>query len=149
MVVTLYQMQYFNFRMSTNLQKRPAWVVTTQGMWGGYRHIIDAREFVRSTLYLSKFAAPNLLKIKTRLNPDILTVGMHIRLGDFESEKDLSAYRGKFNASLPLQWYINIAKSIQQTLGDQVQFLIVTDGTAEQLAPLLNECNAITTFRYP
>lgn len=128
------------------LSEKSAWVLTTKGMWGGYRHVIEARDFVRSTLYLSKFSAPNLTKIKARLNPELITVGMHIRLGDFQLEKNLDEYRGKFNASLPLQWYINIAQSIRQQLGDKVQFLVVSDGTAEQLTPLLNACNAITTI---
>lgn len=131
------------------LAEKTAWVLTTQGMWGGYRHVLEARDFVRSTLYLSKFAATNLATIKSRLNPNLITVGMHIRLGDFESEINVNNYRGKFNVSLPLQWYINIAHSIQQQLEDKVQFLIVSDGTKEQLAPLLNECNAITTIDIP
>jgi hypothetical protein len=137
------------FAEEHKLAERSAWVLSTQGMWGGYRHVIEAREFVRSTLYLSKFAAINLTKIKARLNPKLITVGMHVRLGDFQPVKDLEEYRGNFNTSLPLQWYINIAKSIRQQLGDKVQFLVVSDGTAEQLAPLLNECNAITTLGIP
>jgi hypothetical protein len=137
------------FGETHNLNERKAWVLTTQGMWGGYRHVIEAREFVRSTLYLSRFAAPNLAKIKARLNPKLITVGLHVRLGDFQPPKNLDEYRGKFNASLPLQWYINIAQSIRSQLGDQVQFLVVSDGTAVQLAPLLNVCNAITTMDIP
>lgn len=128
------------------LAEKSAWVLTTKGMWGGYRHVIEARDFVRSTLYLSKFSAPNLAKIKARLNPELITVGMHIRLGDFQPAKNSDEYRGKFNASLPLQWYINIAQSIRQQLGDKAQFLVVSDGTAEQLAPLLSACNAVTTI---
>jgi hypothetical protein len=137
------------FAEEHKLAERSSWVLTTKGMWGGYRHVIEAREFVRSTLYLSKFAAINLTKIKARLNPKLITVGMHVRLGDFQPIKDLEEYRGNFNTSLPLQWYINIAQSIRQQLGDKVQFLVVSDGTAEQLAPLLNQCNAITTLGIP
>jgi len=137
------------FADTHKLARKPAWVITTQGMWGGYRHVIEARDFVMSTLYLSKFAAHNLAKIKLRLDPNLITIGMHIRLGDFQPELDVNNYRGKFNISLPLQWYLNIAQSIQKQLGDKVQFLVVSDGTNEQLAPLLNECNAITTTDIP
>lgn len=131
------------------LNERSAWVLTTTGMWGGYRHVIDARDFVRSTLYLSRFAALNLAKIKARLNPKLITVGMHVRFGDFELPQFANEYRGKFNIALPLQWYINIAKSIRCQLGDKVQFLVVSDGTTAQLAPLLDECNAIVTMDIP
>lgn len=137
------------FGEANMLNERSAWVVSTQGMWGGYRHVIEAREFVRSTLYLSQFAAQNLAKIKSRLKPGLITVGMHVRLGDFKAAVDLNEYRGKFNVSLPLQWYINIAKSIVNQLSDRVQFLVVSDGSAEQLAPLLNECNAIASSDIP
>lgn len=137
------------FGENNGLNERSAWVVSTQGMWGGYRHVIEAREFVRSTLYLSQFAAQNLANIKLRLQPNLITVGMHVRLGDFKAAVDSNQYCGKFNVSLPLQWYINIAKSIVTQLGDRVQFLVVSDGSAEQLAPLLNECNAVTTSDIP
>lgn len=131
------------------LDERSAWVLTTQGMWGGYRHVIEARDFVRSTLYLSRFAAQNLAKIKARLKPELITVGMHVRLGDFQSPQSLDEYRGRFNVSIPVQWYINIAQSIRSQLDGKVQFLVVTDGTAAQLAPLLDVSDAITTMDIP
>ncbi|WNC71185.1 hypothetical protein RGQ13_13775 [Thalassotalea psychrophila] len=137
------------FSAKHRLDEREAWVITTQGMWGGYRHLIEAREHIKSTLYLSKFAFKNLLKINSRLNPDYITVGMHIRLGDFTSSSNIEDYKGKFNKSLPLQWYINIAKSLQAQLNDKVQFLIVTDGNLDQLKPLLDVCNAVTTIDIP
>jgi hypothetical protein len=39
-----------------DLFARRAFVLTTGGMWGGIRHIAAAREFVRSTLYGSRYA---------------------------------------------------------------------------------------------
>ena len=131
------------------LNERTAWVLTTRGMWGGYRHVIDAREFMRSTLYLSRYAAPNLAKIKARLNPELITIAMHVRLGDFKQPTNPNEYQGKFNISIPLQWYINIAQSIRRQLDEKVQFLVVSDGTAEQLVPLSNKCNVITTMDIP
>jgi len=125
-------------------------VLVTDGMWGGFRHIAKARDFVYSTLYQSHFAAKNLLAIQRRLDPAKITVGMHIRLGDFGAvPTELSAYQGKFNLALPLQWYRNIASNFVRELGDKVQFLIVSDGTAQQLAPLLQSLNAVTTSDLP
>ena len=119
-------------------------------MWGGYRHIASARDFVYSTLYQSRFAAKNLISIQSRLDAEKITVAMHVRLGDFGAvAHQLDDYRGKFNLALPLEWYRNIAKSIQQQLGNVVQFLVVSDGTPEQLQPLLAGLNAVTTSDLP
>ena len=131
------------------LRERTTWVLTTQGMWGGYRHIFEARDFVRSRLYLSNYTAANLAIIKSRLDPKRITVGMHVRLGDFQSAPQLEVYKGRFNVSLPLDWYINIARSLRNRLGDQVQFLVVSDGTQQQLASLLDSCDAISTLDIP
>ena len=138
------------FAEEQNLHKRRNYVLATDGMWGGYRHIASARDFVYSTLYQSRFAAKNLLAIQSRLDAEKITVAMHVRLGDFgAAPTELSAYQGKFNLALPLQWYRNIANTLVHELGDNVQFLIVSDGTAEQLAPLLQGLNAITTSDLP
>jgi hypothetical protein len=134
------------YAIKHKLAERAAWVWTTQGMWGGYRHVIEARELLRSTLYLSHFAASNLAKIHSRLDPKRITVGMHVRLGDFQSAIHPNEYRGRFNVTLPLQWYINIAQSLCTQLDKKVQFLVVSDGTIEQLAPLLEVCDAVTTL---
>jgi hypothetical protein len=138
-----------NFAERHRLGDRSAWVLTTQGMWGGYRHVIEARDFVRSRLYLSKHTAENLATIQSRLDPARITVGMHVRLGDFHDTTKTQDYQGRFNVSLPIDWYVNMARSINDRLGDRVQFLIVSDGTPQQLAPLLDSCAAITTLDIP
>jgi len=131
------------------LDKRSAWVLTTQGMWGGYRHVIEARDFVFTKLYLSNHTANNLAIIRSRLNPERITIGMHVRLGDFQATSEVQSFQGRFNASLPIDWYINIVRSIVERLGDRAQFLVISDGTPQQLAPLLDSCHAITTLDIP
>lgn len=134
------------------LGERSAWVLLTRGMWGGYRHIIEARAIVRATLMLSRFAAANLATIRSRLDRDRITIAMHVRLGDFipaPSEQPHDTYRGRFNVSLPLEWYINVARTLRGALANKAQFLIVSDGNAQQLAPLIDSCEAITTMDIP
>jgi len=128
------------------LHARSSYVLVTEGMWGGYRHISSARDFISSTLYQSQFAANNLLRVAARLDKKKLIVAMHVRLGDFAAPPEkIFDYRGKFNLALPLVWYRNIALSIQKTLQEHVQFLIVSDGSEAQLKPLLDGLNAVTT----
>jgi len=128
------------------LHTRGNFVFATEGMWGGYRHIAQARDFIYSTLYQSHFAARNLLTINSRLQKEKVTVAMHVRLGDFGAAPlEHAAYQGQFNLALPLAWYRNIALSIQRQLGDDVQFLVVSDGTPAQLQPLLVGLSAVIT----
>ena len=138
-----------HFAEKHRLGERSRWVLATEGMWGGYRHIIEARDFVFAKLYLSNRTADNLAVIRSRLNPACLTIGMHVRLGDFRPTTEVQTYQGQFNVSLPIEWYVNVARSIVEQLGDRAQFLVVSDGTPQQLAPLLECCNAITTLDIP
>ncbi len=128
------------------LATRSAYVLVTDGMWGGYRHIRAARDFIRTTLYSSRFAARNLLQLRGRLDARKLTVGMHVRMGDFGvASDDPDAYRGQFNLSLPVAWYRNVAHSIYAALGDGVQFLVISDGSAAALQAIFEDIPIITT----
>ena len=134
------------FAEAEQLAQRGPFVLVTEGMWGGYRHIRAATDFVRSTLYGSRFAAPNLLRISARLATDKLIVGMHVRMGDFGAPtENLEAYRGQFNLALPLAWYRNVARSIRRTLGEHVQFLVISDGNAAAVQAIFEDIAIITT----
>ena len=139
-----------HFAEAENLHNRQAFLLVTEGMWGGYGHIAAARDFMFSALYQSRFAARNLMRVSERLHPEKPVVAMHVRLGDFAPPPAApELYRGRFNCSLPLAWYCNIAHSIYSRLGDDVQFLVVSDGTREQLQPLLDSVPAVTTSDLP
>ena len=131
------------------LMERSAYLWTTSGMWGGYRHLAEAREFVRATLYQSRFAPGNLFRIRSRLDPEKVTVAMHMRLGDFQPAVEPADYRGRFNISLPQSWYQGIAEGIRRYLGDRVQFLIVSDGSPSQIEAIARPLNAVTTYDLP
>lgn len=134
------------FADAQGLRDRRPLLVTTGGLWGGLHHIARAREFVRGTLHGSRYAAANLAQQAARLNPDILTVAMHVRLGDFEaSAPDLDSYRGRFNCALPLAWFMGIGQQLCAAFGDAIQFQIFSDGTAAQLAPLQAALNPVDT----
>jgi hypothetical protein len=124
------------FATEHRLLERSAYVLSTTGMWGGMRHIAQARDFVASQLYLSRFAAGNLLRLRQRLDPAKPTVGIHVRLGDFGAALQPHEYQGRFNVSLPLDWYRRVALSIHEQLQGQVQFLIVSDASPDKLKDL-------------
>jgi hypothetical protein len=125
-----------SFAESRGLFDRQAYVLSTSGMWGGMRHIAAARDFVASQLYLSRFAPGNLLRLRERLDARLPTVGIHVRLGDFAAAMAPGDYRGRFNVSLPLEWYRRVAESIHVQLQGRVQFLIVSDAAPDKLGAL-------------
>lgn len=140
-----------SFAAAQGLYERRPLLVTTDGMWGGLLHVARAREFVRATLYGTHYAAPNLAALAARLEPEKLTVALHVRLGDFEpSTVDAATYRGRFNCALPLSWFMGIGEQLLKSLGGLVQFQVFSDGTPEQLAPLLELLKPVdTTSRLP
>ena len=137
------------FADAHQLMQRRAFVLTTRGMWGGMRHIEAARAFVASTLYSSRFAARNLLAVRERLDPALPTVGIHVRLGDFAAALQPHEYAGRFNVSLPLDWYRRVAESIHVQLQGKVQFLIVSDAAPDRLQALCRGLPCLLTGDFP
>jgi hypothetical protein len=134
-----------SFAAAHRLLERRAYVFTTTGMWGGYLHIEAARAHMRAILQTSRYALRNLVRLRERLDPARLTIGMHVRLGDFRPASNAHDYRGLWNTGLPMDWYVNIAHQLRRELGDQAQFLLVSDGTPEQLRPLLAAVPCVTS----
>lgn len=137
------------FAETRRLHRRPAYVLVTEGLWGGFHHVQAARDFMRATLYGSRFAPRNLLRLRERIDPEKLLIGMHVRLGDFRPPAPGGDYRLTANVALPLEWFRNIALSLQRQLGGQLQFLLVSDGKREQLQPLLDSFPCITSSDLP
>ncbi len=137
-----------SFAAARGLARRAAYVLVTEGLWGGFYHVQAARDFMRATLYQSRFAARNLLRLRERIHPQKILVGMHVRLGDFRPPGEGRDIRAG-NVSLPLEWFIGIADSLRHALGEQVQFLLVSDGSEAQLRALLEHVPCITTNDLP
>jgi hypothetical protein len=138
-----------SFAAANELHQRRIFALLTEGMWGGYSHVQAARDFMRSTLYQSRHAARNLLRVQQRIDPNKVLVGMHVRLGDFGAPVNLADYRRSPNTSLPIEWFVNVAEHLRQALGDDWQLLLVTDGGPEEMQPLLSRYPCIITGDIP
>jgi hypothetical protein len=133
------------FAAAQRLHERSMYVLVTHGLWGGYHHISAAREFVRATLYRSRYAAANLLQLHARIDPHKILVAMHVRLGDFAPPRAADAYASSWNVSLPIEWFCNVAADLQRAWGERWQLLVVSDGAPQQLQPLLGAFPCIIT----
>jgi hypothetical protein len=134
-----------SFAADRGLHARHGYVLITDGLWGGFQHVEAARPFIQATLYQSRYAAANLLRLRERLNPQKVQVAMHVRLGDFAPPVASDQYRQVANASLPIEWFCHVAEKLSRTLADEWQLLLITDGRAEQLQPLTGAFPCITT----
>jgi hypothetical protein len=138
-----------SFARARRLPRRAMFMFVTEGAWGGFHHVRDARDFMRSTLYRSRYSAQNLLRLRARIDVNKMLVGMHVWLGESKSPAALGDNHCAVNAAMPLDWFVSVARSLQQALGDQLQFLLVSNGTHEQLQPLLETFPCISTAELP
>jgi hypothetical protein len=75
-----------------------------------------------------------------------LVIAVHIRMGDFLPVTSKEEYQGLWNTRVPLEWYVGVCRSLKRALGAGLEFLLLTDGSPEELAEFLSEFHPITTF---
>jgi hypothetical protein len=126
------------FAAQRDLDRRPVYVLGLEGMWGGLHAVGPAREFLRTQLLSARWTLPNLFHLGKRLPTDAVTIGFHIRRGDFKQAGG-EGFQAKFNLALPLDWYVAIAKNLLRALGGRIQLLVVSDAEPGELEPFGKE----------
>ncbi|HEU4835280.1 MAG TPA: hypothetical protein VFS90_12715, partial [Pyrinomonadaceae bacterium] len=58
-------------------------------------------------------------------------------------------YQGLWNTRVPLAWYVNICRQLKAALGNNVTFMLLTDGSEAELKDFVAEFNPITNFGQP
>jgi hypothetical protein len=134
------------FAAAKGLDRRRHFVFSAEGMWGGFLAIRKARVFVLAELLKARGAVQNVHAIMRQAQSGKILIAVHIRRGDFQDLNGKMDYRGRFNAALPLEWYSATCRSIKRTLGDQVQFLLLTDARPDEVRSFIDEFRPLTTF---
>lgn len=65
-------------------------------------------------------------------------IALHVRRGDFEVCADAREIALRDNTALPIEWYIAALEAVREQLGRQVEAEVYSDGSDEQLQPLLS-----------
>ncbi len=106
------------------LAKKGSYIVTVEGMWGGYRSIHGARAFLLERLASSRDALTKMYEITSRLDRTKLFVAVHMRLlrDGFSSPGPGDDVRGKFNIFVPGEWYLWVCDQLQREFGERIQF---------------------------
>lgn len=124
------------FAAEHDLARRGACVLGLHGMGGGFGQLTPARDFIRAQLLATGGTLANLFDLDRRAGTDRLRIGLHVRRGDFGGLSAEESYRGRFNVQIPLDWYVSVATNLARALGNQASFVVVSDATDDELAPL-------------
>jgi hypothetical protein len=111
------------------ITSKHSYIVTVDGMWGGYPSIRSARAFLLAKLLNSRDVLRNVYQITSRLSSGKLFVAVHIRsAGDgFIVPAAGEDIRGKFNILVPAEWYLWVCGALQERYRDAIQFHFFTD----------------------
>jgi hypothetical protein len=141
-----YQDAVAEFATAEKLDRRRNFVFAASGMWGGFKAVRKARVFVLAELLKARRAVANVHAMLAQVGAGKALIAVHVRRGDFLNLSSEADYRGRFNVALPLEWYLATCASIKRSCGDQVEFLLLTDASPEQVAPFINAFQPLTTF---
>lgn len=64
-------------------------------------------------------------------------LGIHVRLGDFTRATVEQVAGGQHDSALPIDWYVTVLKQVREYAGKDIPVYVFSDGTDEELAPLL------------
>jgi hypothetical protein len=91
------------------------------GYWQSERYFNSIATIIRSELTLSEPLPSQLKEIEDQIR-NLNSVAIHVRRGDYASNPHTTAFHGLY----PIDWYLNAAKEMQESLGD-VHYFIFSD----------------------
>jgi hypothetical protein len=117
-------------------------------LWGWFYAIERAKPWVYSILMSDAATRKNLTTIGYLKNPRKLSIGFHIRLGDFQRpDLQYEWERGRWNnRTIPMEWFLNVARQCLEIFGNEAEFLLISDGKESELGPFIKEFNPLTTL---
>ena len=107
----------------------------TTGMQNGYLGIRRARPFLRSRLLGTEAVLRHLASLPA-VGDGIVTVGLHIRGGDFDSQQRVTP--GVFNVTIPDAWYRDVLDSVHRELDRPLQVYVASNLPSGRLEDLLD-----------
>lgn len=137
------------FAKESGLNKKKHYVIEITGFWGAFEGLASAKNFILGSLLNTAYTQGNLFSISNRIQSERLTVGIHVRLGDFVPAGHYN-YEGKEQTSIDLEWYKYLCDTLVDNLGENnIQFLICSDGNPSQLKGLADRENAVFLSQMP
>ncbi len=110
--------------------RQGSFIVSVDGMYGGYPSIRGARQFLLAKLLNSRDALRNVYEVLSKLDRNKLFVAVSMRSvqkGGFRKLDPGESVRGKWNIQVPVEWYLGVCEALRQRFGEVLQFRIFTD----------------------
>ena len=107
----------------------------TTGMQNGYLGIRRARPFLRTRLLGTESALRRLASLPA-VGDGVITVGLHIRGGDFDGQQRVAP--GVFNVAIPDAWYRDVLDSVHRELDRPLQVYVASNLPSGRLEDLLD-----------
>jgi hypothetical protein len=113
-------------------------VVTHETMHGGWTAVRRARDYLRAELLRPPHVARDLYAAHEQLDPEKLTIAVHLRFGDF-ARSATGPMPGIYNETLPDTWYEANVEAALEAFSGRAQALVITDGPAEPVVERLRK----------
>lgn len=136
------------FAAENQLDTRPAIIIKMSGMGGGFEQLGAARNFLIQKLLATNNTVNNLTKIDMSMSREKLRIGLHIRRGDFIKPLANENHTSKFNISINLNWYMNFCRNLLIIFKNNVEFLVITDASDDEIKPILDTFPCFTTYNH-
>jgi len=112
----------------------PGRLVQFRGMEGKFQPFLGDLDLVRREL-LNMTRPQHLVGFQ---NSDPAPISLHIRRGDFLKRGSFEEIVKNRNSLIPLDWYISALERVRERCGRAVRASVFSDGTEEELAPILS-----------
>lgn len=114
---------------ASGVAERRSYIVSVEGMWGGYGAIHAARPFLLSQMLASRDALRNIYRVQAQIDRSKLFVAVHMRAASqgFTTAAPEQSQRGMFNIAIPGDWYLSVCSALRRRFGKRVQFWFFTD----------------------
>jgi hypothetical protein len=125
------------------ISTKRSYIISVDGMWGGYPSIRSARAFLLAELLSSRDVLRNVYRITSRLSSGKLFVAVHMRsAGDgFIAPAAGEDIRGKFNVLVPANWYLWVCGALQERYRNAIQFHFFTDRRSAEFKEAVRRFN--------
>lgn len=134
--------QHFSENEAKKIEVPDDCVVDFTGFEGCFKEIIDDSQFVYSNI-VANLKPRNRKALEFKAKKSIC---MHVRLGDFSRVSWREVKSGRHCSAIPIEWYVKMGKELRKIIGYDVKIYIFSDGTDQELAPLLNLENTERIF---
>jgi len=121
-------------QQAAELGAPPGSVVEFRGMKDKFAPFLRDRDLVYDELL--DIARPQ--HQRALAEPDPAPIAIHVRRGDFVQQASYSDTVNLNNSLLPLEWYVSALETVRSTVRREVPAEVFSDGTAEELAPLVS-----------